>query len=189
MADEAPPVSNTAGCGLDLLGGVGLDAFLPGMYTASDDIGHAYAGSARYGFEVGTIHLLVPPMKVCEVVEKAPVCALPNSEDWLLGMVNLRGTLVPMFDLHRLLGEEYGAASESRYLIIGKGIDAVGIVIDGLPQPVDTCSPMKNMPPLAQALIGMCDCAYIDNDTVWLNFDVDAFFKFVSAGRCRPGDN
>lgn len=45
-----------------------------------------------------------------------------------LGLLGLRGTLVPVYDLHTLLGK--AAARAPRWLVISRGADPVGLAFD-----------------------------------------------------------
>jgi len=145
--------------------------------------------SIRYGFKVGSMRLLIPADKVSEVTDTSPICALPTSEDWLLGMINLRGNLVPIFDLHRLFGEEQHSDVKSRLLTIDRGAGAVGMRIDGTPQAVDTLNRAERPPSLPKILEDVCEYAYIDCDSIWLEFDAETFFSSVSGSDRRSGDN
>lgn len=85
----------------------------------------------RLGFRIGGTALLIPPGTLAEVVDLPPIHRLPNTPTWCLGLVNLRGNIAPVFNLHALLDEE--SKARSHLLILGKGAETVGFLIDGLP--------------------------------------------------------
>lgn len=95
------------------------------------------AGSAtvdarpHLGFQVGSLALLLAPGALAEVMEVPALFRLPNTPQWCPGLANLRGNLVPVFNLHLLLDEQPG--TQSRLLVVGELSEAAGIVIDGLP--------------------------------------------------------
>lgn len=133
---------------------------------------------ARYGFRVGGIGLLIGQDLVSEVLEQVPVYPLPNTPSWLLGLVNLRGNLVPVFDVKQFLQLEDGNVQEKRrLLILDQGDKAVGMLIDGLPQTVLTGHPLSRLPPLPAALRSHVAKAYAQDDLVWLEFDHQGFFQ------------
>lgn len=136
----------------------------------------------RYGFRVGGIGLLIGQNTVSEVLEQASVYPLPNTPSWLLGVVNLRGNLVPVFDVKQLLElEEEGAAQEKRrILILDQGDKAVGVLIDGLPQTALTSHVIARLPPLPVALQTHVAKAYGQEGVVWLEFDHQGFFKALA---------
>ena len=132
---------------------------------------------ARYGFRVGGIGLLVSQDTVSEVLEQAPIYPLPNTPPWVLGLVNLRGNLVPVFDVKPLLELEGDDAQDKRrLLILGGGDKAVGIMIDGLPQLAATNNALSRLPPLPAALRPYVAKAYVRDNAVWLEFDHYGFF-------------
>ena len=51
----------------------------------------------RYGFLAGPLGLLVAEGTTGEVLDDAVIYPGPNTAEWLLGMVNQRGSLVPVF--------------------------------------------------------------------------------------------
>ncbi len=129
-----------------------------------------------HGFVIGEIGLLLPKEKISEVLESINSCRLPNTSAVLYGMANLRGKIVPLFDLHRLLGIE--PAQQRMFLVIGDGGNAVGVLLDQLPRRVVIAAPDKLpiIPPLPPALRPFARGAY-DAQGVWLDWDLAGFFE------------
>ncbi len=69
-----------------------------------------------------------------ELVEMPTVYPLPRMPANLLGLVNLHGRIVPLFDLATLFETTHLPREKRMVLVIGHGNDAAGIVIDGLPR-------------------------------------------------------
>ncbi len=71
-----------------------------------------------FGLEVTAIH---------EILDPLPVTPVPNAPAFAPGLVNVRGTIVPMLDLHERLGmvaPDYG--DEARVVVIEVDIDGQG---------------------------------------------------------------
>jgi len=133
---------------------------------------------ARYGFRVGGISLLVGQDTVSEVLEQTLIYPLPNTPPWMLGLINLRGNLVPVFDVKRFLDLEDSADQDKRRLLVfDQGDKAVGILIDGLPRIATTGHALSRLPPLPTALRTHVTKAYAQDDVVWLEFDHQGFFR------------
>lgn len=133
---------------------------------------------ARYGFRIGGIGLLVGQDTVSEVLEQVPVYPLPNTPSWLVGLVSLRGNLVPVFDVKQFLELEDDKTQEKRrLLILDHGEKAVGVLIDGLPRVAVTKQALPRLPPLPAALRAHVTQAYVQDDIVWLEFDHQGFFE------------
>lgn len=56
------------------------------------------------GFQLGGVRLVSPLGEVAEILQAPRVTALPRVKDWILGVANIRGRLIPVIDLHRYLG-------------------------------------------------------------------------------------
>ena len=84
---------------------------------------------------MGGIGLLIRPDCISEVVKPPPIHPIPNTPAWLSGILNLRGNLVPAFDLALMLDESV-AYERPLLLVIDRGEWAAGVKIDGFPQPL-----------------------------------------------------
>ncbi len=136
---------------------------------------------ARFGFRLANIGLLVDQDTVSEVMERLPVCPIPNTPPWLLGVMNVRGTLVPIFDLYQPLEIAEKSRKNRMVLMLGKGEDAVAIMIDGLPQAQDLSRQLKQLPPMPKMLKGHVSNAYTRDGVIWLDFNHRSFLTALSA--------
>lgn len=75
---------------------------------------------------------------ITEIVEMSTVTQVPSTPDYLIGVINLRGTIVPLMDARKIFGyedrEEYGSRTcivvlEHEGISVGLVIDAVQEVI------------------------------------------------------------
>lgn len=94
---------------------------------------HSRQASQREGFRVGTLNLMVHYEDASELADMPVICRLPHSPPWFLGMTNLHGALVPVFDLADRWGTKHDTATAAMLLVLGHGDERAGIVIDGLP--------------------------------------------------------
>lgn len=128
-------------------------AILPEAETAgaesvapsSEALPSAAPGLARHAFRIGELNLLTPQGTFCEVMELPSIARVPNSASWLLGLANLRGAVVPVFDLARAFGLRTAAPADTRLLVMDEGDKAVAVVIDGLPS-LQRFSPQERVP-------------------------------------------
>lgn len=91
------------------------------------------AVAQREGFSIGSLHLMVRYEDGSELADMPSVCRLPNAPAWFLGMANLHGSLVPVFDPAARWGTAHDRASKPMLLVLGHGERRAGLVIDGLP--------------------------------------------------------
>lgn len=109
-------------------------------YFVSSDQEHGLSEAAdgssqiqRYGFRIGGCRFVHDLNLAVELIEPPACYELPNSRAWFPGLVNLRGNLVPVFDLKSLLGGAGVAGGRQMLLVIGSGERAAALVIDGTP--------------------------------------------------------
>ncbi len=95
------------------------------------------SGGAERGlvcFRLGNEEYAVPIEKGQEVVAPLPVTYIPFGPPFLRGVVNLRGSILPLLDLRALLslrsGE--GPAGEGRHLVVADERGAVAIEVDAV---------------------------------------------------------
>lgn len=132
---------------------------------------------ARYGFRVGELGLLIDPDTGSEVLSVPAVTPLPDAPPGFFGLINLRGNLVPLYELRVLLGiGQSPAQADSKVLVFGQGEQAVGVVIDGYPSALSALHPLPHLPPLPDVLQPHVPAGHMQDGTVWLEFDHGSFF-------------
>lgn len=132
----------------------------------------------RFGFRIGDLGLLVPIGMVSELIEESEIYHLPTTPEWFRGLMNLRGSLVPVFDL-KILFEMRTGGIKSRLLILNERSKAVGVLIDNVPKNVELGQPLPQTPPLPQLLAQYSQGSYVKNQDIWIEFDFDGFFMAV----------
>ena len=135
----------------------------------------------RYGIRAGTFGLLLPPNKVSEVIKQIRIYPLPNTVNWLLGMINLRGNVVPVFDLALFLESTIKPNIKPMILVVDKGEDAVALQVDGAPQIVDTTRKAILSAAVPKLLGGHVRAAYVDDTQIWLDVDFEDLFESISS--------
>jgi twitching motility protein PilI len=131
----------------------------------------------RFGFRLGSIGLLVPPGMLSELVDDTEVYPLPTTPDWFHGLINLRGGLVPVFNLKKLLRVEDQGEDKPNLLVLNGGVAAVGVLIDGLPLTLDISKRLQQSPPLPAILREHSQAVYMREQEIWVEFDFDGFFR------------
>ncbi len=57
------------------------------------------------GFRLGRYRLVAPLAEVDEILEYPSLTKIPMTRNWLMGLANVRGSLLPITDLNGFLGE------------------------------------------------------------------------------------
>ena len=98
----------------------------------------ALTGNQRQGFRIGSVGLMIGHEDGSELTEMPTLYDLPHAPAWFMGMANLHGNMVPVFDLASYLGIEkqpvQREVARRMLLVLGHGAEAAGVMIDGLPQ-------------------------------------------------------
>jgi len=135
----------------------------------------------RQAFRIGHMRLLAPFAAASELVEMPNVYPLPRMPANLLGLVNLHGRIVPLFDLAALFETEHLPREKRMVLVIGHGDDAAGIVIDGLPRRMAFQPEAQIIPPALPAGAASAVLAtYVAGDDAWFEFDYAQLLSHVS---------
>jgi len=126
----------------------------------------------RQAFRIGHLRLLAPFATASELVEMPNVYPLPRMPANLLGLVNLHGRIVPLFDLAPMFETQHLPREKRMLLVIGHGDAAAGIVIDGLPrrmvfQPENEIAP----PALSSAAAAAVVATYAEGQDAWFEFN------------------
>ena len=83
-----------------------------------------------YGFKLGKLSLLLDNQVHSEVVENAEIMPIPLMPQYVLGLCNVRGNLVPVYDLYNKFEIEVEKQHSGRVLVLGENENMVGIQIE-----------------------------------------------------------
>jgi twitching motility protein PilI len=131
-----------------------------------------------FGIRVGTLGMLISTTRFCEVLDKIQVNALPNVHPWVSGVLNLRGNLVPVFDL-RLVVQEVGDTKKRKLFAVDRGDKAVALWIDTYPEIKNrlVMKKLKKLPALPDVLQRFVTGGYEHDGQVWLDIKFEELFK------------
>jgi purine-binding chemotaxis protein CheW len=83
------------------------------------------------GFRIGRESFGVPISLVHEIVRIPDITAVPESPDFVEGVINLRGKIVPVVDLRKRFGEnEIKSSKKNRILVAEVETKMVGLIVD-----------------------------------------------------------
>lgn len=128
-------------------------------------------GDEEYGVDI---------LKVHEIKGWTPTTPIPNSPDFMKGVINLRGTIVPIIDLRERFGLPsltYGPTTVVIVLNIenSRGEQIIGMVVDAVS---DTCTIAKDSLRNAPDIGGVISTDYITglatiNEKMVIILDID----------------
>lgn len=105
------------------------------MATLSSSAFAPQGGELRHGFQVAGLCLVPAARVLTEVIAQAEVFAVPKSSTALMGVMNLRGTIVPLFD-PKLLGkpQSHLIPSKRHALVFDREEQSMGLLLDSDPE-------------------------------------------------------
>ncbi len=102
---------------------------VPGLPDQADAPGH-WRG---VGFGLGQRRLVTAFEEVVEIMSLPQITHVPGTQPWMLGVANVRGTLLPVVDLRQFLeGERTVLHEGQRVLVVRQTGGNVAVLIDAL---------------------------------------------------------
>lgn len=99
-------------------------------------------------FKVHTEEYGIDIHQVKEIVQMQEITNLPHSNEILEGIINLRGTIIPIIDLNkRFYGMESVINESTRIVVFDEGTQIVGIIVDEVAEVLQISEEMIEPPP------------------------------------------
>ncbi len=129
-------------------------------------------------FSLGTETYGIDILLVQEIRGYTPATPVPNSPEWIRGVMNLRGTIVPVVDLRRRLG--LAPIESSRFtviIVVNVGTKTLGLVVDSVAEVLTIGDEIQPVPDLDEAHANRVakGIAHVDEKLVLL-LDLDRLF-------------
>ena len=112
---------------------VQIDALCRGQSVglpAQQQVAQTWSG---VGFRIADQHFVAPMGEVAEVLHEPRYTLLPGVKDWVSGVANVRGRLLPVMDLCGFFGTELSGAKKLRRLLVIEHRDVfAGLTVDAV---------------------------------------------------------
>jgi purine-binding chemotaxis protein CheW len=83
------------------------------------------------GFRIGRETFGLPISIVREIVRVPDITAVPNAPDYIEGVINLRGRIIPVVDLRKRFGEKsFEANKKNRIVVVELESRLVGLIVN-----------------------------------------------------------
>ncbi len=103
------------------------------------------------GFIVGDEEYAIPILSIQEIIKPITWTRVPQIPDYILGVFNLRGSVIPLLDLRARFGMEMKKHNEeTRVIVMKNGDDVAGFVIDRLTEAIRM--PKKDIGPAPETI-------------------------------------
>jgi len=117
------------------------------------------------GFVIGKELFGVDILMVQEIIRETPITPIPNSPDFIEGVINLRGNIIPVIDLRKRLNLRDAAAPAGQIWIMILNVNdrITGFIVDSVTQVLKVPSNSIKPPPdivvsglQSQYITGVC---------------------------------
>lgn len=89
------------------------------------------------GFVVGEEEYAIPILNIQEIIKPIEFTRVPSVPEYVLGVFNLRGNVIPLIDLRKRFSLSAGKqTSSTRYIVMKEGDNIAGFVIDRLTEAI-----------------------------------------------------
>ena len=89
------------------------------------------------GFVVGEEEYAIPILNIQEIIKPIEYTRVPSVPEYVLGVFNLRGSVIPLIDLRKKFSLNAAKPSTStRYIVMKDGDNVAGFVIDRLTEAI-----------------------------------------------------
>lgn len=89
------------------------------------------------GFIIGDEEYAIPILNIQEIIKPIAFTRVPSTPDYVLGMFNLRGNVIPLIDLRRKFHiAAQNETQDTRYIVMKDGDNIAGFVIDKLTEAI-----------------------------------------------------
>jgi purine-binding chemotaxis protein CheW len=83
------------------------------------------------GFRIGRETFGLPISMVREIVRVPEITSVPNAPDYIEGVINLRGRIIPIVDLRKRFGEKIFEPNKKNRIVVGEmGTRAIGLIVN-----------------------------------------------------------
>lgn len=99
-------------------------------------------------FKIGKEYYGLPIENVLSIEKPSKTTRIPNAPDYVIGLINLRGDVIPVIDLRTKLGmEKKQVDKDSRIIIIKEKEIVVGLMVDSSKDVLDIDEENVDKPP------------------------------------------
>jgi len=146
---------------------------------AQEEKGSFWSG---IGFVLNSKRYLAPLSEVAEILHLPVFTFVPGARNWVRGVANVRGTLLPIMDLQGFIFDKPNRARRQRLMVISKGELTSGVIVDdviGL-QHFEEFERLQDSPEADAEVAPFVQGSFRRNEQVWTIFSLHALAEDVN---------
>lgn len=83
-------------------------------------------------FTLAGEHYALPIQQVQEIIRYHPPRSVASPEDWVRGVISLRGRIVPVYDVVARIGGHTEVSEQTKIIIVEIGGETAGVLVDAV---------------------------------------------------------
>ncbi len=118
---------------------------------------------------------IAPMAEVSEILDLPALTRVPNSKSWVLGIANVRGSLLPIMDLPGFLtGQNTKPNKRSRVLVVNHELIHSGLLVDEVygMRHFERDSWSRKLPKIDRSVAAYVDRCYKNEERAWPVFSM-----------------
>ena len=139
------------------------------------------------GFKIGGDHFAIPVLNVQEVIKYQSVTPIPLSQDYIRGLINLRGQIVTLISLRKLFGYKEVEKEEGMNIIVRAKDGLYSLVVDEVTDIIDVHDDAIEPAPetLSPQLIDYVDNVFKFEKGLLVLLKIQAMLDFKIIEKCE----
>lgn len=139
--------------------------------------------AAAVTFRVGPQRYGLPIDRVREIQKIVAFAEVPDENGTVLGMVDVRGEIVPVIDIRRLIGLPLAPYTlDTPMIVVASFAGPVALIVDAVDTVVDLPAGSAGAPPERHSLVSRILGVYRLDDEIVFLLDIDALLEPVDLG-------
>jgi len=123
--------------------------------SVAGDAAENVASEQLVGFRLDQEEYGIAITKVQEIILVGEITRVPQTPDYIKGLINLRSTVIPIVDLRRRFGlHEQDATDETRIMVVNVLGKTIGIIVDAVSEVLRVSNNQIAPPPPTVAGLG-----------------------------------
>jgi len=131
----------------------------------------------RFGYSIGYFNFVLEKKLVSEIIIEPTIYPIPNGPDWLKGMINIRGNILPVFDLTQMLTTRLKSSLGHYVLVVDEGSQALALLIDALPKSLPNPTPAEEIGEISSISSDYLAPGVVSENIKWLELDIKSLAK------------
>ncbi len=153
---------------------------LESSYQVSNKQESDTSATRFYALVLENLKLLIDVQTSCELLDENTIYTIPQISEWLRGVVNVRGNVVPIIDLENIVTGKYQVHNKkSKIIIINIENAPFGVFLDQLPKIItfDSDSKLSDFSKLPHSIQPFVRFAYLHDKEIWAAIDFQKFIQ------------